>query len=127
MFTDRGSGRSKLEIKLIDFGLSMKYGKSEGKFDMSVKMNDFVGTIYTMVRVDVEICNTERKRQDCTPIDICSSDNLIILLINTQRHRRLFERAALSEYYAFELVLYPCTTVIGIYSQGNSLCVKTGK
>ena len=48
MFTDRGSGRSKLEIKLIDFGLSMKYGKSKGKFDMSAEMTEFVGTIYTM-------------------------------------------------------------------------------
>mmetsp|Transcript_3448 Transcript_3448/g.6473 ORF Transcript_3448/g.6473 Transcript_3448/m.6473 type:complete len:737 (+) Transcript_3448:159-2369(+) len=46
MFSNRD--RSKLEIKLIDFGLSMKYGKSKGKFDMSVAMTDFVGTIYTM-------------------------------------------------------------------------------
>ena len=48
MFTNRGSGRDKLEIKLIDFGLSMKYGKSKGKIDMSKNMTDFVGTIYTM-------------------------------------------------------------------------------
>lgn len=46
MFTDRD--RSKLEIKLIDFGLSMKYGKSKGEWDMSIAMTDFVGTIYTM-------------------------------------------------------------------------------
>jgi len=46
MFSNRD--RSKLEIKLIDFGLSMKYGKSKGKLDMSVTMTDFVGTIYTM-------------------------------------------------------------------------------
>lgn len=45
MFSDRGSGRSKLEIKLIDFGLSMKYGKSMGKFDMTTEMTDFVGKI----------------------------------------------------------------------------------
>ena len=48
MFTDRGNGRSKLEIKIIDFGLSMKYGRSRGELDMTETMSDFVGTIYTM-------------------------------------------------------------------------------
>ncbi|KAL7531864.1 hypothetical protein ACHAXR_006674 [Thalassiosira sp. AJA248-18] len=48
MFSSRLEGRSKLEIKVIDFGLSMKYGRSKGKFDMSTEMTDFVGTIYTM-------------------------------------------------------------------------------
>ena len=48
MFANRGDGRSKLEIKLIDFGLSMKYGRSrKGILDMSTTMSDFVGTIYT--------------------------------------------------------------------------------
>jgi len=48
MFTNQGDGRSKLEIKLIDFGLSMKYGRSrKGILDMSTTMSDFVGTIYT--------------------------------------------------------------------------------
>ncbi|KAL9183938.1 hypothetical protein ACHAXT_002024 [Thalassiosira profunda] len=46
MFSDRGSGRSKLEIKLIDFGLSKKY-RARGQLDMA-SMTDFVGTIYTM-------------------------------------------------------------------------------
>ena len=42
-----GSGRSRrLEIKVIDFGLSKKYG---GGLDMSsTTMSDFVGTVYTM-------------------------------------------------------------------------------
>ena len=38
--------KGKLEIKVIDFGLSKKYGK---RVDMAdTLMNDFVGTIYTM-------------------------------------------------------------------------------
>mmetsp|Transcript_19424 Transcript_19424/g.41511 ORF Transcript_19424/g.41511 Transcript_19424/m.41511 type:complete len:824 (+) Transcript_19424:59-2530(+) len=47
MFSD--GERSKLEIKLIDFGLSKKYGRKKGgPTDMSAEMTDFVGTIYTM-------------------------------------------------------------------------------
>ena len=48
VFTDRGNGRSKLEIKIIDFGLSMKYGRSRGELDTTETTSDFVGTIYTM-------------------------------------------------------------------------------
>ena len=42
-----GGGRSRrLEIKVIDFGLSQKYG---GGLDMSrATMSEFVGTVYTM-------------------------------------------------------------------------------
>ena len=55
MFTERGSGRhrGRLEIKVIDFGLSMKYGGGSrwgraADVDMSAEMTEFVGTIYTM-------------------------------------------------------------------------------
>lgn len=48
MFTNRGNDRTMLEIKVIDFGLSMKYGWKKGRVDMSKTMTDFVGTIYTM-------------------------------------------------------------------------------
>ena len=58
MFSERGSGRSKLQIKLIDFGLSMKYGKKKGQLDMSTEMTDFVGTIYTMGELDLNLVST---------------------------------------------------------------------
>ena len=45
LFQDKTNGS---ELKMIDFGLSMKYGRLKGKLDMSVTMTDFVGTIYTM-------------------------------------------------------------------------------
>ena len=50
MFVNLQSGRSRMAIKLIDFGLSMKYGKAKSKWNSKKEtiMTDFVGTIYTM-------------------------------------------------------------------------------
>ncbi|EED86868.1 predicted protein, partial [Thalassiosira pseudonana CCMP1335] len=50
MFVNLQRGRSRMAIKLIDFGLSMKYGKAKSKWNSKKEtiMTDFVGTIYTM-------------------------------------------------------------------------------